>query len=233
MSSEEEIVVPQMVGFEVLTKIIIGYLKVGGDKEEKTASEVAAVANVARNNVTINGRFLRSIGIIEGGRGRYKLTPQGTKYAQSLDWGKLDEANRLLREILKDKPVVKRALGFVDINAPVEREALVSQIALIAEVSRQSRYETGIRGLVDMLVTSGLLKESPEGNLVPGKPPKEPIVPEEKKPRITYPEIKVPVEAPPKRMAFPVSLNFNIDKETDVKKLKKILKAIREVFSED
>ena len=65
-----------------------------------------AVANVARNTVTINGRFLRSIGIIEGGRGRYKLTPQGTKYAQSLDWGKLDEANKLLREILKDKPVV-------------------------------------------------------------------------------------------------------------------------------
>lgn len=231
-STEEEIAVPQMVSFEVLTKIIIGYLKVGADKEEKTASEVGAVANVAANNVSLNGRFLRSIGIIQGRRGHYKLTAEGIKYAQSLDWGKLDEANRLLRENLKDKPVVKRARGYVDINEPVERETLVSQIAIIAGVSRQARYETGIRGLVDMLVTSGLLEENPEGNLVSGKSTKE-LVPEEKKPRIAFPEPSITVQAHPKRITFPVSLNFNIDNETDIENLKKILKAIKDAFSED
>lgn len=230
MSQEEEIVVPQMVGFEGLTKIIIGYLKVGADNEEKIASEVAAVANISANTVSLNGRFLRSIGIIEGRRGHYKFTPEGTRYAQSLDWGKLDEANKILREILKDKPIVKRALGFVDINAPVERETLVSQIAIIAGVSRQARYETGIRGLVDMLVTSGLLEESTDGNLVSGKLPKVPkAIPEEKK--VTA-EPSVAIELP-KPVGFPVSLNININDKTDVENLKKILKAIKEVFSED
>lgn len=231
MSSEEEIAVPQMVGFEGLTKIIIGYLKVGADKEEKTASEVATVANVSATTISLNGRFFRSVGIIEGRRGHYKLTPEGTKYAQSLDWGKLDEANRLLREILKDKPIVKRALGFVDINKPVERETMVSQIAIIAGVSRKARYETGIRGLVDMLVTSGLLEESPEGSLVSGKPPKE-LTTEEKRLREPYPEPIVAIETP-ERITFPISLNFNIDTETDIENLKRILKAIKEVFSED
>lgn len=231
MSSEEEIVVPQMVGFEILTKIIIGYLKVGADREGKTAAEVAAVAKVSRGNVARNARFFRSIGIVEGRRGRYRLTPDGTQYAKSLDWGRLDEANRLLGELLKDKPLAKRVLGFVDINKPVSREALVSQIAIIAGVSRERRYETGIRGLVDMLVTSALLEESAEGNLISGKPAKK-RSPEEKKPREVYPEPTLAIE-PPKRITFPISLNFNIDNETDIESLKKILKALKEVLAED
>ena len=236
-TSEEEIIVPQMVSFEVLTKIIIGYLKIGADKEEKPHSEVAAVSKVSRGNVARNARFFRSIGIIEGRRGRFRLTPEGTQYAQSLDWGRLDEANKLLREILKDKPLVKRVLGFVDINQPVNAEALVSQIAIIAEVSRQPRYVTGIRGFVDMLVTSGLLEESAEGKLVPGKPSKVPrIIPEEKRGIEAYPEIEEPsvvaIESP-RRISFPVSLNFNIDNDIDIENLKKILKTIKEVFSED
>jgi len=234
LTSEEEIVVPQMVGFEGLTKIIIGYLKVGADKEEKTTSEVGAVANIARANIARNGRFFCSIGVLEGGRGRYKLTPEGTNYAQSLDWGKLDEANKLLREILKGRPLVKRTLGFVDINEPVDRESLVAQIAIIAGVSRQPRYETGIRGFVDMLVTSGLLEESAEGKLVPAKPSKvSRIIPEGK--RETYPRIEEPsvvaIESP-RGISFPVSLNFNIDNNTNIENLKKILETIKEVFSE-
>ena len=231
MLSEEEIVVPQMVGFEVLTKIIVGYVKVGADKGVKTVSEVAAVAKVAPANVRRNARFLCSLGIIEGTRGRYRLTPEGTKYAQSLDWGKLDEANKLLREILKEKPLVKRTLGFVDINEPVDKEALVSQIAIIAGVGKESRYVTGIRGFVDMLVTSGLLRESTEGRLVSGKPS---IIPEEKKPREAYPEIAEPPVAIEslKRIVFPVSLNFTINNETDIENLKKMLKAIKEILSD-
>jgi hypothetical protein len=231
VSSEEEIAVPQMVGFEVLTKIIIGYLKVGADREGKTAAEVAAVAKVSRDNVARNARFFRSISIVEGSRGRYRLTPDGTQYAKSLDWGRLDEANKLLRELLKDRLLVRRVLGFVDINEPVSREALVSQIAIIAGVSREPRYETGIRGFVDMLVTSVLLEESAEGYLVSRKPAKERI-PEKKKTREIYPAPTVEIE-PPEPITFPISLNFNIDNETDIENLKKILKAIKEVFSED
>lgn len=235
--SEEEIVVPQMVGFEVLTKIVIGYLKVGADQEEKRYSEVGTVANVSENNVSLNAKFLKSIGILEGSRGRFKLTSKGAQYAQSLDWGRLNEANKLLRELLKDRLITQRSLGYVDINKPVEREALVGQIAVIAGVRRESRFETGIRGFVDMLVTSGLLEEDADEKLVIGKPLK-PVLGSE--PRGEG-GVKIGLEAPqlskkeafPERTVFPISLSFNIDNETDVENLKKLLRVIKEEFSED
>src|SRR3972149_6934087 len=85
-----EIAVPQMIGLNALTKIIVGYLKAGGDKQGVRSQEVAQLADVNQNNVSINSRFLSSIGIIEAeARGSNKLTSAGLKYAQALDWGRL------------------------------------------------------------------------------------------------------------------------------------------------
>jgi hypothetical protein len=236
MSSEEELIVPSMAGFEILTKIMIAYLKVGADKEPKTRDDVATVASVSTTTISLNSKFLKSIGVIDGSRGRYKLTPIGTQYAQALDWGRLNEANNLLRELLKDKPITNRTIGYVDINKPVKKETLVGQIAIIAGVRREQRFETGIRGFVDMLVTSGLLEEDKEGNLVTGKTlKKEPpsLRPSEETERLPYlVPGAVPFE-PEQRMAFPITLNFSISDETNVENLKKILKAIKEVFLEE
>jgi len=236
LTSEEEIIVPQMVGFEILTKIIIAYLRVGGDKQEKGTSDIANVANVAANNVSLNSKFLRSIGIIEGSKGKYKLTTDGAQYAQALDWGRLTEANKLLLKLLKDRPITKRTLGYVHINRPVDKETLAGQIAIIAGVRREPRYETGIRGFVDMLVTSGLLQEDKEGRLVTGIIPEKeelPAVVEEKGREVPYQIPTVRPSEAAQRVAFPITLNFTISDETNVENLKKILKAIKEVFSEE
>lgn len=236
LKTEEEIIVPQMVGFEILTKIIIAYLKVGGDKQEKGTSVIANVANVARANVSLNSKFLRSIGIIEGSRGKHKLTTDGAQYAQALDWGRLTEANKFLRKLLKDRPVTKRTLGYVDINRPVDKETLVGQIAIIAGVRREPRYVTGIRGFVDMLVTSSLLQEDKERRLVSGIIPEKqelPVVVEEKGREATYQFPAIQPSEATQRVVFPITLNFTISDETSVENLKKILQAIKEVFSEE
>lgn len=250
MSLDYNLEVPQMVGFEVLTKIIIAYSKIGGDKEEKPYSDVAKIANVSPTNVRINGKFLTSMGILEGSRGSYKLTLQGAKYARALDWGKLNEANTLLREILQQTEIVKRIIAFVGINKPVEKEILVSQIAMIAEVTKTSRFETGIRGFVDMLTTSGLLEET-DGKYNVGKSiEKKPVQADatlgeleslsndiklielKKWKRLT--KLNETQELPKfkKKTSFPVTLNININDKTNVENLKKILQLIKEIFSE-
>lgn len=236
LSEEERLEVPQMVGFEVLTKIIIAYSKIGGDKEEKSYQEIATVASVAANNVRLNLKFLNSIGILEGSRGKYKLTSEGAQYARALDWGKLNEANKILRDILRDKSIVERTIGYVSINKPVDKETLVGQIAVIAAKRKTARFVTGIRGFVDMLATSGLLEET-EGKYVTGKTieekpfPKEPSDKKLRKFLGKIPEIPS-VPKTKQELALPITLNFNISDETNVENLKKILQVIKEIFSE-
>ena len=233
--SEESLVVPQMVGFEALTKIIIAYSKIGGAKEEQSYKEIANVANVSTNNVRLNLKFLASIGILEGSRGRYKLSSEGAQYARALDWGKLNEANKILRDIIKDKPIVTRTLGYVSINKPVEKEKLVGQIAVISSVSKGQRFETGIRGFVDLLVTSGLLEEV-DGKYVTGKIVEKKVISEEptRKKLADYSSKLVGSRllGAERKLQFPITLNFNINDETNVDNLKRILEVIKEIFSE-
>lgn len=218
-----------MIGFDKLIKIILGYLKVGAAEEPKGYSEVASVANVATNNVSLNSKFFEYIGMLEGARGNYKLTDKGKRYAQALDWGKLAEANAVLRETLKDNVLVKRTLGYVDINQPVTKDDLVSQIAIMSGKARQDRYITGIKGCVEMLVTSGLLESDASGNLTVSKEKKEELV----EPHVSRPstfEVSRPTKPP--SIGLPITLSINIDDKTDIDKLKEVLKAIKEIFSE-
>ena len=227
--SNEEIEIPEMIGFDKIIKIIIAYLKVGAAEEPKGYSEVASIAKVAVGNVRRNAKFLEYIGILEGERGSYKLTEEGKMYAQALDWGKLGEANSILGRKLKDNALARRAVGFVDINQPVTKDDLVAQIALISGKPRQSRYITGIRGFIEMLVTSGLLKSDAGGNLTVIKEEIEGL--EEAAPLPSTFKISRPTRK--REIArLPITLSINIDEKTDVEKLKEVLKAVREIFSE-
>jgi hypothetical protein len=216
-----------------LTKVIIGYLKAQAINEPKSYSDISKISNVSAGNVRLNGSFLVSIGILEGQRGDYKLTAEGRKYAQALDWGRFEEANYVLRELLKATKLMQAVTGFIDINKPVDKEDLISQIAVIAGVSKESRLKTGTKAYVDMLITCGLLKEDAEGKIYPGKY----LEPSEQK---TSTEMYLP-ETPIKaektraetRFAVPITLSFVIDNQTDEERLRKLLKVIKEVFSEE
>jgi hypothetical protein len=229
--SEVEISVPQMIGFDKLIKIIIGYLKVGAIEEPKSYSDVASVSGISQNTVGLNAKFFEYIGLLEGTRGSYKLNDKGKRYAQALDWGRLAEANSILREAIKDNELVKRALAYVDMNQPVNRNDLVSQIALISGKPKEDRYTTGIKAFVEMLVTSGLLESDSQENLTVSKQKKEEQI-------VFETPVSIPLgvgasqPAKPPAMSLPVTLSINIDDKTDINKLKEVLRAIKEVFSE-
>lgn len=227
--SDEEIIIPEMVGFDKIIKMIIAYLKVGADEEPRSHSEVASVAKVSAGNVRRNAKFLKYIGILEGERGSFKLTDKGKRYAQALDWGKLGEANSILKRTLKDNLLAKRALGYVDINQPVTKDDLISQIAIMSGKGRESRYITGIGGFIEMLVTSGLLESDAGGNLTTSK--KEiGELPESRVSRSPSFKVSRPVESP--MTSLPITLSINVNDKTDIEKLKEVLKAIKEIFSE-
>jgi len=220
-----EIAVPQMIGLNALTKIIVGYLKAGGEKGGVRSQEVAQLADVNPNNVSINNRFLISIGIIEAeARGLNKLTSAGLNYAQALDWGRLDEAKNILAGTIKNRPLIERALSYVDINKPVSKDDLTGKIASIAGVPNEDRYSVGIRGLIDMMISAGLLTEEKDGNLTTeSKPsPKE-------KPVIPSPSV---LETKVQPLNVPVNVTINLGENVDAEKIKSIIRAIRDALSE-
>lgn len=224
--SVEEIVVPQMVGFDKLVKIIVGYLRVGAAEEPKSYSDVASVSGVAVNNVGLNAKFLEYIGILQGEKANYRLTEKGKKYAQALDWGKLAEANSILKDTIKENTLTKKALAYVDINQPITKDDLVSQVAIISEKQKEDRYITGIKGFVEMLVTSGLLQSDSSGNLTTSKEKREELIEIHQPPTFEVDHTK------PSAINLPITLSINVDDKTDVSKLKEVLKAIKEILFE-
>lgn len=226
VSEVEEVVVPQQIGWDALTKILVAYLKAGGDKEKVGIQEVQQISNVSQGNISVNNKFFVSLGLLEGEVGQYKLTEAGAKYTKALDWGRIDEAKTVLRQTIKDKPLVGRTLSYVDLNKPVTKDDLVGKIASIAGVTKESRFSTGIRGFVDMLSACGLLQEDNEGRITIRKDIAEQDLMTDKR--------AVPTTESSKRttMPFPVTFTINVDQGTDVAKVKAVVKAIREALSE-
>ena len=62
----------------------------------------------------------------------FKLTENATSYAQSIDWGKLEEARAPLRKIIDDYSLFKKSIDYVKIHKSVSRDDLVARIAVIA-----------------------------------------------------------------------------------------------------
>ncbi len=225
-SEEEPVAVPQMLRSEALTKILVAYLKVGADQAEKSSGEVAQVAGVSEGNISLNNKFFASIGLLEGRRGAYKLTHAGTEYARALDWGRLDEANGILSEAIKNKLMVQRTISYVSLNKPVSRDDLVARVATLANVKRESRFETGINAFLDILVLSGLLRED-DGQISLGTRVEEPSEKVPGTPSLIKKEIEPSIHSP----NLPITINLNIDSNTDIEKLKAILRAIFETLT--
>lgn len=224
--SDTSINIPSMIGLEALTRIIVAYYKAGADELAVTYRDVSQLANVSLANVRRNAPFFEYIGLLEGDRPMLKLSEFGKDYAQSLNWGRIKDAGNILGKELKNNNLVSKILGYVDINKPVIKNDLVAKIAMISNVPNEPRYRTGINGLIDMLVSANLLKETENG-----------IVTSEKKITITADAVLVRKESPPtvsvRVSEIPIQININMDASTvDSERLKQIIQIIKEVLSE-
>jgi len=217
-----------MLGLEALTRVIVAYLKAGANEKEIDYESVSQIAGIAAKNIGRNASFFVFICLLEGSRGKFKLTELGKSYSQALNWGRIKDANTLLRKGIQDNELVSKTLGYVDLNEPVLKDDLVSRVAIIANTPNYTRYRTGINGFIDLLLSVELLKEEENGNIVPSKTSimdieleSEPIKFEEK------------IESEPPKFEVPFNISLNLDvTNLDPDSLKLMIKAIKEALTE-
>lgn len=236
---EERMCIPEFVNFDKLNRMLIAYLKAGADKKTVGYRDASIRSGVSHSMVSANNKFFVYGGFLtEEGRGRFKLTENGAKYAQLLDWGRLDEAKEPLREILKECSLVNTILDYVSIGGKVIKDDLRRMIGSRAQVSRARRFSVGINALIDMLVFSGLLEEE-DGTLKRGKAPEALEVPVEieRRARVIATSPWGLEEATllkkPKKVSLPISLTVNVSDVTDIQKLREILRVIKEELLEE
>jgi len=225
-SQEERTYIPEAVTFDTLNRILKAYLRAGGYEKPVSYRAAATRSGVHPTVVSSNNKFLVSSGFLtEEGRGTFKLSEKASRYAQLLDWGKEEEAKKPLREILSEYKFIAQILDYITINRKVTKDELMTRIISMSGIPRNSRYVTGVNSLFEMLTFSELLKED-DGAFSSGKPSVETEVP------IIPPQtIELPSEKAAK-ITIPISISLMIDEETDVEKLKAVIRALKDVLQE-
>jgi hypothetical protein len=229
-SKEQRISIPEAVTFETLNRILVAYLKAGAYEKPVTYKDAATRSGVHPTIVSLNNKFLISSGfLVEETRGSFRLSEAATRYAQLLDWGKTEDAKEPLKELLPKYDFIKTLLDYVSINKKVTKDDLTTKMISILGIQKRARYITGINSLLEMLTYSGLLKEE-DGTFSIGLLSK--ITAE----RV---ELRVPpagTESSPftklEKPVIPVSISITVDENTNIEKLKAVIKAIKEVLQE-
>jgi hypothetical protein len=231
---EERMCIPEYLSFDRLNLILIAYLKAGADKKAVSYRDASVRSGVPHTIISGNNKFFVYSGfLVEEGKGVFRLTERGTKYAQLLDWGRLDEAKSQLGSILKECSLTKIAVDYITLNKEASRDDLGRKIGSIVGVSKAKRFTAGINTIIDMLVFSGLLFE--ENNMLRRGVEKielPEITPSPLEDRRTY---EFPAGLIPKKpkVSVPISLTVSISDATDIQKLREILKAIKEELFEE
>lgn len=239
----EEYPLPE-ASFELLNKILLAYLKTGADKKSVYYKDAAKTGEIPATVVSGNTKFLTYMGFASTEkRGYSRLTEAGKNYVNMFDWGQLEESKKPLRDLLSSSPMIDRVLAALSMERSIPRENFVSRIAGIIEVPRSSRSNRGINALIDMLVFSGLVKESEDNiELVEYEGVfRTEVVADTGLPRMPQREDH-PLEdraltaAPPAGEWFTgatVKISVEVNNETDPDKLKEVLKVIKDSFRDE
>jgi hypothetical protein len=159
-----EAIAPRILSFGKLNQIVSAYLTAGGDQAEVTHRQVAAKANgIVSSNVSDNAKFLKSIGLIQGNTGRFRLTEDGKRYAESLQ-SETDKASEqaplILAKAIKRNPLFSQTLDFVTAHQPIPEKDLKDEIARIGNIDVEN-VSTPTGAVIDMLIVVGRLNRRP------------------------------------------------------------------------
>lgn len=229
--------IPEGVSFDKLNLMLIAYLKAGADQKPVNYKDASVRSGIRPSDVSRNNKFFVYAGFLEEEkRGVLGLTEEGAKYAQLMDWGRLEEAKKQLNRIISRCSLVDIITAYVKIKGEVTREDLRKKIGSDIGVSKASRFKVGINALLDMLVFSELIVE--DHNMLRSGVEEFEIeeIPvetkEERLLKVTPSHLRKRELASfltkPEGVSFPISLTVNVDEKTDVEKLREILRAIKE-----
>lgn len=156
--------------YKELIKIIRAYGRIG---TEATLADVSKLAVMGETIVSGNNKFLIALGIIKAGQ-KKAITPLGAELAKALDHEMPDEIASKWRAVVNATDFLERVIAAVRIRKTMDEASLESHVAYSAGQPKTPVVATGARTVVDILTTSGLLKEE-GGTLIAVAPEPRPI----------------------------------------------------------
>jgi hypothetical protein len=156
--------------YKELIKIIRAYGRIA---TEATLADVAKFAVMNESTISANNRFLISLGIIKSGQ-KKAITPIGSELAKALDHEMPEEIAAKWRTVVDATDFLQNVIAAVRIRKSMDESSLESHVAYSAGQPKTPGVATGARTVVDILTTSGLLKEE-DGTVIAVAPEPRPI----------------------------------------------------------
>jgi hypothetical protein len=144
--------------YEELSKIIRAY---GRTTKPSSLDEISKLTGINKTGVSANNAFLVNIGVIEGGN--LKLpTEKGTQLALALEHEIPDEITKIWRKIVDENEFLNKMVQAVGVRKGMDVSHLENHIAFSAGESKSKEVMTGSRAVIDILRSSGLVKQDGE-----------------------------------------------------------------------
>jgi len=220
---KEKYILPEFLSKEKIDEIMkAAYLANAHEKSVKSR-DIAKYCDISPDSIGRNMKFLISVGFfVSSKKGFYKLTKLGLDYSSNLAHGFTDEAIKMLKQGLETCPIVIDLKKYLmSKGGKVRRDELESKAKVLANVHPDdTRFITGAKTLVDMMISSKILAEDKERGIVKLLEPAK----EKRKPEITKTREMEQIEKKPFNINLTVVVNI-VD-ETSLEVLKKTMKLL-------
>lgn len=148
--------------YKELIKIIRAYGRIGSEKA--SLADVAKLAVMNETSVSGNNKFLIALGVIKAGQ-KKTITSLGAELANALEHEMPEEVAEKWRAVVNATDFLERVIAAVRIRKGMDQATLESHVAYSAGQPKTPAVATGARTVVDILTTSGVLKDE-DGTLV-------------------------------------------------------------------
>lgn len=218
--------IPNRTSMKQLNDLLIGFFLADAHQKPVATLDASERSGVRYDLATRQIKFLCNAGFLAKEGGNYRLTQDAARYAQLLDWKKVNEAQEPLARIMGENEFAERVIHYVRVAGPVSKEDVINRVGVISKSRNTSGHRRGAEAFTDLLIFSGLLRDT-EGQITIGndrdRPPTDiPI------------EIKVPVrnQETPKETRITLSVVLNLDSQLEPEKLRELIAVVKEELLE-
>lgn len=141
--------------YEEIIKIINAY---GLADKQVSISELNQICGIATTTISRNSGFLLATNIIEGGKAK-KITETGKKLAKALEYEVEEQISNIWREIVVENNFLSKMISAIKIRRGMDVQSFLSHIAYSSGQNKTKYVKTGSATVLDILKTSGLVKE--------------------------------------------------------------------------
>lgn len=186
--------------------------------------------------------FFASIGLVSGDRNNFRPTGKAVDFIYASKNEGNGNANLILGEVIREAWFAKSARELIEVMGPVSESDLIGRMVRDCRVDPDKR-ERSFKSLIEYLRYTRIISEQPDGKLAIVKDPavkREEVSPFDPKPTSLTDggredgigDQQSNLHSISRQLPFAINLNIEISQNTDVEKLRQIIKTIREEFTD-